>query len=39
MTNIDKLYTLAQDRPLVTNEIHEQNDFYGHATIIKKYCI
>ena len=38
MTNIDKLYTLAQDRPLVTNEIHEQNDFYGHATIIKKYC-
>ncbi len=32
------LQTLAQDRPLVTNELIEPNDYYGHATLIKKYA-
>ncbi|MEW5976527.1 MAG: FkbM family methyltransferase [Acidobacteriota bacterium] len=34
----DELHQLASDRPLTTVEIHKPNDFYGHATIIKKYC-
>lgn len=29
---------LAADRPLVTTEIHPPNDYYGHATILKKYA-
>jgi FkbM family methyltransferase len=36
--NIEKLYKLAEDRPLKTSEIHEGNDFYGHATILKNYA-
>ena len=29
---------LAKDRELKTFEIHQPNDFYGHATIIKKFA-
>lgn len=29
---------LSADRPLRTREIHAQNDFYGHATILKRYA-
>lgn len=33
-TNINEL---AEDRQLITPEICQQNDFYGHATVIKNY--
>lgn len=32
------LAELAADRQLVTTEIHPPNDYYGHATILKKYA-
>lgn len=34
---LDQIEELAQDRELVTPEIHQPNDFYGHARILKKY--
>lgn len=34
----EQLYRLAKDRPLITNEIHTSNDFYGNATILKDYA-
>jgi exosome complex RNA-binding protein Rrp4 len=37
MTGVDELKTLAADRDLVTSEIHETNDFYGHAHLLKAY--
>jgi len=35
--NQEDLYTLCVDRPLITNEIHKPNDYYGQASILKKY--
>ena len=35
--NPKELYELAKERPLSTCEIHSDNDFYGNATILKKY--
>ena len=29
---------LAEDIPLVSNEIHSPNNFYGHASALKKYA-
>jgi len=29
---------LAADRPLATPEIHEPNDYYGHAAVLKRYA-
>jgi hypothetical protein len=34
----DELNELCRDRPLVTPEIHTPNDFYGHATLLKRYA-
>jgi predicted O-methyltransferase YrrM len=34
----DEINKFAEDRPLKTVEIHEANDFYGHASIIKQYA-
>jgi len=36
--SVEELYNLATDRPLSTPEIHSPNDFYGHATTLKKYA-
>lgn len=33
----ESLRRLAQDRRLITPELHMSNDFYGHATILKDY--
>lgn len=33
----DDLRRLARDRPLVTNEYHEPNAYYGHAAVLKRY--
>lgn len=35
---LDELYDLCRDRPLLTGELHEPNDFYGLATVLKAYC-
>ena len=37
-SSIEKLYEWSKDRLLVTDELHSSNDFYGHATILKKYA-
>lgn len=34
----DDLYALAKDRPLESSEIYTPNDYYGHATVLKKYA-
>lgn len=34
----DPLLQLCRDRPLVTPELHASNDFYGHATLLKRYA-
>lgn len=34
---IDNIYELSKDRPLISSEIFQPNDFYGHASILKKY--
>ncbi|MFH0883264.1 MAG: CmcI family methyltransferase [bacterium] len=36
-TDIRSLEQYCRDRELVTPEIHKVNDFYGHATQIKRY--
>lgn len=38
--NIQELYKLAQteETKLITSEIHKSNDYYGHASILKKYA-
>ena len=33
-----QLRDLARDRRLVTPELHEANDYYGHATVLKAYA-
>lgn len=33
----EELFALSEDRVLVTKELHQSNDYYGHASIIKKY--
>jgi hypothetical protein len=33
----DNIYELSKDRLLVTREILKPNDFYGHASILKKF--
>lgn len=33
-----ELMELSKDRELVTNEVYTPNDFYGHASVIKRYC-
>lgn len=33
-----ELLALARDRRRVTCELHEANDFYGHATLLKAYA-
>ena len=42
MTELDEitpgLDELSADRKLATSEIHEPNDYYGHATILKDYA-
>ncbi len=38
MSDPHNIFALATDRQLLTNEIHTPNDFYGHATILKKYA-
>ncbi|PKM82378.1 MAG: hypothetical protein CVU89_05080 [Firmicutes bacterium HGW-Firmicutes-14] len=35
---LNQLNELSADRPLLTPEIHQPNDFYGHAAILKKYA-
>ncbi len=37
---IQELFNLAQslDKSLITSEIYKPNDYYGHATVIKKYA-
>lgn len=37
-TSTSELRESCRDRPLVTPELHEPNDFYGHAYWLKKYC-
>ena len=37
MDKYQNIYDLAQDREITTHEIHQANDFYGHAAILKKY--
>jgi len=37
MNSYAKLLDLVKDRPLYTSEIHSANDFYGNATILKRY--
>ncbi len=32
------LHELCRDRDLVTPELHESNDFYGHAALLKRYA-
>lgn len=32
------LFELSKEKPLITNELYPQNDFYGHATILKQYA-
>ena len=34
----DRPDKLCQDRELVTSEIHESNDFYGQASVLKRYA-
>ncbi len=34
----EDLFDLAKDRPNLTNEIFTQNDFYGHASVLKQYA-
>jgi len=34
----EPLLDLARDRRLVTRELHSPNDFYGHATLLKRYA-
>jgi hypothetical protein len=34
----DPLLELCRDRPLVTPELHVPNDYYGHATLLKRYA-
>ncbi len=34
----EDLHSLCRDRPLITPEIHEPNDFYGQAAVLKKYA-
>jgi hypothetical protein len=34
----DNLEEICRDRPLVTPEKHKANDFYGQASILKRYC-
>ena len=36
--SLEQLYAIARDIPQVTNEIHKPNDYYGHATNLKKYA-
>lgn len=36
--SLEQLYELAKDIPQITNEIHKPNDYYGHATILKRYA-
>lgn len=36
--DIKELLTLSEDRELITPEIHNSNDYYGHATILKNYA-
>jgi glycosyltransferase involved in cell wall biosynthesis len=38
MFGSEKLLLLCEDRTNNTNELHKPNDYYGHATILKKYC-
>ncbi len=39
MTELDEITPeLSENQKLVTPEIHEPNDYYGHATILKKYA-
>ena len=33
----NNIYELSRDRPLKSAEIYQPNDFYGHATILKRY--
>jgi hypothetical protein len=34
----DPLLELCRDRPLVTPEFHPPNDYYGHASLLKRYA-
>ena len=38
LLNQEDLPLLCKDRPLITREIHEPNDFYGQAAVLKKYA-
>ncbi len=38
MTAEPAIDTLARERPLVTRELHVQNDYYGHAELLKRYA-
>ena len=33
-----ELENLAADRPLITVEAFNANDFYGNASVLKEYC-
>lgn len=35
--SLQSIEELSEDIPLFTNELHVQNDFYGHAAILKKF--
>jgi hypothetical protein len=36
---VEELERLASERPLVTAELHPPNDYYGHATLLKRYAM
>lgn len=36
--NQDKLDDMSIDIDLITKEVHEPNDYYGQANILRKYC-
>ncbi|MER2998303.1 hypothetical protein [Pontibacter populi] len=36
--NQENLESICKDRPLITSERHEVNDFYGQAYVLKRYC-
>ena len=38
LLNQENLHSLCRDRPLITPEIHEPNDFYGQASVLKNYA-
>ena len=36
--NQDKLGEISKDIDLITKEVHEPNDFYGQASVLRQFC-